>query len=51
MVQAADVGVRLVADNKIPEEPASTKQTVDFLKQLRGKIRLHFFNCTHTSRG
>jgi hypothetical protein len=39
MVQAADVGVRLV-----PEESASSRQTIDFLKQLRGKtaiIQLH----------
>ena len=41
MAQAADVGVRLV-----PKESASSRQSVDFLKQLRGKtprIQLHPF--------
>jgi hypothetical protein len=40
MVQAADVGVRLVPGTGIPKEPASSRQSVDFLKQLRGKTAL-----------
>jgi hypothetical protein len=32
MVQAAEVGVRLVADNEIPEEPASTKPLLEVVK-------------------
>jgi hypothetical protein len=40
MVQAADVGVRLVPSNGMPEESASSRQTVDFLKQLRHKSAL-----------
>jgi hypothetical protein len=44
IVQAADVGVRLVPGNGMPEGPTSSRQTADFLKQLRGKtprIQLH----------
>jgi hypothetical protein len=36
MVQAADVGVRVSAKG-VPEEHGPSKQTLDFLKQLRGK--------------
>jgi hypothetical protein len=44
LVQAADVGVRLVSGKRIPEEQISAKQSRDLLKQLRGKsalIQLH----------
>jgi hypothetical protein len=40
MAQAADVGVRLVAGKGISEENISSRQPVDFLKQLRHKTAL-----------
>jgi hypothetical protein len=49
MVQAADVGIRLVpAKGKpdIPDEHSRSRQNLDFLKQLRGKtprIQLHLY--------
>jgi hypothetical protein len=44
MVQAADVGIRLVDRDGKSEQATRSKQSIDFFKQLRGKtprIQLH----------